>query len=547
MSLTATATPPMPWRQVEEPDFTIWCESVRLSTANRRRWAGQGVAMKDGSYPIPNPAFLRKAIHAIGRGTKNAHSSIKAHIVKRARALGKTSMLPKGWGIGQSAAPPMVRRKLARPGTRGGRPPQPSKSDPDPDKDGDNDTQPYNPKTGKGDKDDDYVEPNGKPGPKAKKGKKKLNQEGATLQTFLTLDSDQIPGVTILQEPAAGESGSMRMKVPFYVGGSKANAQGFRYPILWQESVIPRTVERMKGILAQQKQHLTVYGRHAHAHDGQHLPPGAVVDVVQEGRVGYAVLEIEPTTDGKDIQVLARAGKLNSVSLRAAPTAPDGKPGYKLALQKVNGEPMLVCEDMCPSGIDFAPDGPAQPTWGVQILNEAIDIAPLPQDDPATPPHEEEPNVNLTLEALRSDHQDLVQAIEEPLQTRVVELEEKLTKQKERRRAAEAKVEKIELEAFLDKAGARLPEDKRPLLKQLVQGKTKGEAVALVADLMLQVPVAAAGAPAAPTPEAIRQEVLQALMAGSGNGQPGQGIDQDGGSGNGSKVPDLSIQANLPD
>jgi hypothetical protein len=61
----------------------------------RRRWARSGVAMSDGSFPIPNVAFLRKAISAYGRAGNKPKA--KAHIIKRARALGATNLLPEGW------------------------------------------------------------------------------------------------------------------------------------------------------------------------------------------------------------------------------------------------------------------------------------------------------------------------------------------------------------------------------------------------------------------------------------------------------------------
>ena len=46
----------------------------------RREYARRGIALPDGSYPIPNREYLGRAIHALGRGTKNPKSKIKAHI-----------------------------------------------------------------------------------------------------------------------------------------------------------------------------------------------------------------------------------------------------------------------------------------------------------------------------------------------------------------------------------------------------------------------------------------------------------------------------------
>lgn len=70
-------------------------------TETRRKMAKSGAAMDDGSYPIADADDLSDAIHAIGRG-KGSHAAIKAYIIKRARALGKTSMLPEDWEVNAS-------------------------------------------------------------------------------------------------------------------------------------------------------------------------------------------------------------------------------------------------------------------------------------------------------------------------------------------------------------------------------------------------------------------------------------------------------------
>lgn len=48
------------------------------------------------SYPINTKADLRKAIKAVGRGNAD-HNKIRAHIVKRAKALGLEAMVPDNW------------------------------------------------------------------------------------------------------------------------------------------------------------------------------------------------------------------------------------------------------------------------------------------------------------------------------------------------------------------------------------------------------------------------------------------------------------------
>ena len=81
---------------------TIEDESRRTFTAGQRETAAKkGAAMPDGSYPIMNEGDLKNAIQAIGRAKNPA--AAKAHIKKRARALGLTDLLPDDW---RDADPP---------------------------------------------------------------------------------------------------------------------------------------------------------------------------------------------------------------------------------------------------------------------------------------------------------------------------------------------------------------------------------------------------------------------------------------------------------
>jgi hypothetical protein len=64
--------------------------------ADRKRMAGNGQALPDGSFPIADEEDLKNAIQAIGRASDPA--AARAHIKKRARALGKSSLIPEEWG-----------------------------------------------------------------------------------------------------------------------------------------------------------------------------------------------------------------------------------------------------------------------------------------------------------------------------------------------------------------------------------------------------------------------------------------------------------------
>lgn len=61
----------------------------------RKQMAARGEAMSDGGYPIANVDDLRNAIQAFGRASDPA--ATKRHIVARARALGRTDLLPADW------------------------------------------------------------------------------------------------------------------------------------------------------------------------------------------------------------------------------------------------------------------------------------------------------------------------------------------------------------------------------------------------------------------------------------------------------------------
>lgn len=70
-------------------------EKRDYSPKQRRAMASRGQAMPDGSFPIADEADLRNAIQSVGRAAN--YDAAKRHIVRRARALGLTEMLPEEW------------------------------------------------------------------------------------------------------------------------------------------------------------------------------------------------------------------------------------------------------------------------------------------------------------------------------------------------------------------------------------------------------------------------------------------------------------------
>lgn len=77
-------------------------EKREFSADERKAAAKEGAALPDGSFPIKTVQDLENAVHAYGRAKDKA--AAKAHIIKRAKALGATDKLPKGWIEGEKAA-----------------------------------------------------------------------------------------------------------------------------------------------------------------------------------------------------------------------------------------------------------------------------------------------------------------------------------------------------------------------------------------------------------------------------------------------------------
>ena len=81
------------------------------SGEQREAYAKQGIAMKDGSYPIKTVQDLKNAIQAFGRAKDKA--AVKRHIKKRARALGKTDLLPESWNLASASAEELAAERQA--------------------------------------------------------------------------------------------------------------------------------------------------------------------------------------------------------------------------------------------------------------------------------------------------------------------------------------------------------------------------------------------------------------------------------------------------
>jgi hypothetical protein len=68
-----------------------------ISRERRQMLAKEGKALPDGSYPITNVDSLKDSIQAYGRSKPGKRAAVRRHIMKRARALDKSDLIPDKW------------------------------------------------------------------------------------------------------------------------------------------------------------------------------------------------------------------------------------------------------------------------------------------------------------------------------------------------------------------------------------------------------------------------------------------------------------------
>lgn len=98
--LTGSGSAPKVAADTDNDDDEDDMAKAEFSSDQRKRLASQGQALPDGSYPIRNKSDLSNAIQAYGRAKDKGRA--KAWIIRRARALGATGMLPDSWSVSKS-------------------------------------------------------------------------------------------------------------------------------------------------------------------------------------------------------------------------------------------------------------------------------------------------------------------------------------------------------------------------------------------------------------------------------------------------------------
>lgn len=84
--------------EAEADPAELW--EAKYSADQLKAMLAKGQAMRnangDPSYPIADEEDLRRAIKAVGRGGRD-HDKIRSYIVRRAKALGKSGLIPADW------------------------------------------------------------------------------------------------------------------------------------------------------------------------------------------------------------------------------------------------------------------------------------------------------------------------------------------------------------------------------------------------------------------------------------------------------------------
>jgi hypothetical protein len=72
-------------------------ELAKISQEERMDLAKEGKALSDGAYPIRNVEDLKNAIQAYGRSKASERKMVRKHIIKRARQLRQSKLIPDHW------------------------------------------------------------------------------------------------------------------------------------------------------------------------------------------------------------------------------------------------------------------------------------------------------------------------------------------------------------------------------------------------------------------------------------------------------------------
>jgi hypothetical protein len=438
-----------------------------FSARQRRKYASQGVALPDGSFPIPDKDSVRRAVRSVGRG--GSYTRAKRHIVKRAKALGAIANLPEGWVTAEDLA---IDNSLTATSQR--------------------------------------------------HGEKFVTAEA--LHSILVLDgSENAPFPLILEDKTTESGGFARIKVPFYVGDSISKAPGFDRKILFPTALLPAIVAEAKTQISDGRQPLTVYPRHKTALDGSDLPIGGIVDLVQDGRVGSVIIDVVNKGKGEQaIALMKHKGSdgrpqplLNAISLRSGP----GRFEMESITMEDGNPDVLKVTKLLLDGVDFAPDSPAMKTYGIEFL-----AAESRTNDNSLEEDTGSNSMTLTLESLKTQHRTLVEEIEAPFHDKIAELTQEISVLNTRIGGYEQREAQRELKEYFQMVVDGLPGDlkdeRRAVLAEIMNDcRTKAEFNDRV------MPIILLGLDHNRKPVETKEERLRKLFSvETGKGQPGAAV-----------------------
>jgi hypothetical protein len=91
-------------RLFDPQDAPNFAKALRqFSTDERKDMADKGIALPDGSFPIPDEAHLHAAIRLIGQAPDP--QSAMNHTIERAQTMGMEHALPEAWGVQPGGTP----------------------------------------------------------------------------------------------------------------------------------------------------------------------------------------------------------------------------------------------------------------------------------------------------------------------------------------------------------------------------------------------------------------------------------------------------------
>jgi len=68
-----------------------------ISREMRQKLASSKKALPDGSFPIRNEDELKAAVSSYGRAKKSRRAAVRRHIMRRARGMGRSDLIPENW------------------------------------------------------------------------------------------------------------------------------------------------------------------------------------------------------------------------------------------------------------------------------------------------------------------------------------------------------------------------------------------------------------------------------------------------------------------